>query len=1381
MAWRRITPSLYKGDMPFASIRYFRISGTLPIASLLLAIALIQPVIPANGLTFGEIMNISNTEGSSKAPQIAAAENGNIYVLWQDTEVSPDILFAANTDPDNGFGDPVNVSNDFTPESGAKLAASNDNVFIVWFENDGEVYFTSGSVDDTGSVAFGGQTNLSDNPEASRNPQIASSGNSVYVVWEGDVDDSGMPDIFYSNSTDGGQSFGASVNLSNNDGSSRNPRIAVAESGNVYIAWQDDTPNPEIEEAIFVRASIDGGISFGEIAEANNPEGLANNPSIIPNGEAELYLLWQDASQDRDIFLAPGTIGTSDASITFGEFANVSDNSGDSTGGQSVVSGTGLVYVGWIDDFTGSNDVLIANSTDGGLTFSSPLVLSSSASVTPGSLQMAILPSNQEDLYLFWSDTNVGGGGDIFIAEIKDSGHSIRTPINLSNNEGISQKPAPTVFAENLYVAWQDASPNNNEILFRAISTAVGEPSNIIIERVSDTTPKWNITIHVNGTTNGVDSDTVTVDWGDGTSTANVTVSGNTWGPVSHSYGSSSVGPNEIIAKLLDSQGSVKATSSPSQVNVLKHATSLVIENSPNVVLQGDILGLTGVLNDQEDGTGIEGAAITFNGTGASGLIDAVADSNGTYSTEGPSPSSAGTLWNVQASFAGDSAYEASSSSIVTYDTASLSATRFTVPVGAPSVVELQGFDASISFDTIHEEGTLFISECETLDSLRYLPLGLCTTMSFTEDLLPDSFAHLTISYSNITLPNGHAVEEIDMFHEGAEGIVDITESRNPATGTVTGKIKTFSNFVVGVALHEPADGEVIRKQIFLGKNDVVFNDLPPRSMTFSDTQFAVGSIVTATVKDDAEDLDESTVQMITANITSSSDPEGILLTLTETGNDTALFSGTFTLVGSSSSSNKSHLHAEGGDTITGSYVPETGTTFRVIFDEVAESGLAELRKFVLDPTPDINQPLFDRIGNAYEVRFLDAKLALETNMEIIMSYADVDLNVGKEIFIDRFSVMQFDPDSPPSGAFVWIDITSDESGEPINTDEETVAGLTTFPSRFIIGHDVRNPPGGAGGGPVKSGVVVLDSVASVGNNEDSDGIDQSDNSRNGGGGGTRSSTISQLASGENVQTTNIVGSEYVGVKFDFVDSGNGQLRIETEDLAKLEETFEEVILRNGEEQGIVQIDGTRYSTAGTIFDIDGSALSFQGMLDVTIPYDDGIVLSSGAESDVRFLHYDEDQKKWADATIAIDTEKNSVTGELSSFSSVVAAVVDDGTFGETYFDHNPGNRIVMERVGSMAIDAATGEDTLITATIKNVQRFDQTFAYVVQLVDERGVAQHIDWQRGSLSKGEYLEVSTSWVPEEKGSYSALIFVWSNMDDPMLLSDSVYREILVSE
>jgi hypothetical protein len=73
-------------------------------------------------------------------------------------------------------------------------------------------------------------------------------------------------EIFYKLSINGGTSFGNTVNLSNNAGSSGFPGVA-ATGNNVCVMWSDsDFGNVEI----FYRRSTDGGMSFGPIDNLGN-------------------------------------------------------------------------------------------------------------------------------------------------------------------------------------------------------------------------------------------------------------------------------------------------------------------------------------------------------------------------------------------------------------------------------------------------------------------------------------------------------------------------------------------------------------------------------------------------------------------------------------------------------------------------------------------------------------------------------------------------------------------------------------------------------------------------------------------------------------------------------------------------------------------------------------------------------------------------------------------------------------------------------------------------------------------------------------------------------------------------------------------------------
>ena len=79
------------------------------------------------------------------------------------------------------------------------------------------------AVSNNNGISFGTPINLSNNTGGSFDPQIAASGNNVYVTWTDNT--SGNDDIFVITNA---QSFGTPVNISNNPGLSETPQIATS-------------------------------------------------------------------------------------------------------------------------------------------------------------------------------------------------------------------------------------------------------------------------------------------------------------------------------------------------------------------------------------------------------------------------------------------------------------------------------------------------------------------------------------------------------------------------------------------------------------------------------------------------------------------------------------------------------------------------------------------------------------------------------------------------------------------------------------------------------------------------------------------------------------------------------------------------------------------------------------------------------------------------------------------------------------------------------------------------------------------------------------------------------------------------------------------------
>ncbi len=149
------------------------------------------------------------------------------------TKVSSEPLFVSF------FGETIKIINGSRNAFSPQIAASGNNVYVVWADKStgyGDIYLEKITNNNT---TFNSTINLSNNNGNSTNPQIAASGNNVYVVWadnSGSADGNG--DVLFSSSTDNGTSFDKPTNLSNNNGNSTNPQIA-ASGNNVYVLWSD--------------------------------------------------------------------------------------------------------------------------------------------------------------------------------------------------------------------------------------------------------------------------------------------------------------------------------------------------------------------------------------------------------------------------------------------------------------------------------------------------------------------------------------------------------------------------------------------------------------------------------------------------------------------------------------------------------------------------------------------------------------------------------------------------------------------------------------------------------------------------------------------------------------------------------------------------------------------------------------------------------------------------------------------------------------------------------------------------------------------------------------------------------------------------------------
>jgi hypothetical protein len=376
-------------------------------------------------------------------------------------------------------------------------------------------------------IEFSRPVNLSNNSKDSVYAQIASEGDSVYVVWEendpkpqeqeqgqGQKNTSFFKnnnnynirnyDILLMKSVDGGVSFEKEINLSNNLGFSEHPQIAV--SGEfVHVTWLDNSHSTGKD--ILYRKSTDGGKTFSEIINLSNStnsvssKGATSEYLEIAAEGKNVYAVWQETipqiidtdnlssneSTDTTFMKSNSNIilrASSDGGNNFREPLALSNDAFKSYP-KIAASENGGVYLVWNvgiiseDDTTTINGdannnnnsntgIFFSRSIDNGDSFGEPIKLST-AGESIGESQISTRDNN---VYVVWGgnpDEKVVG--DLFFTRSIDNGKSFSRPITLEEGNTLNVEVAADRY-NNVYVAWQaELADGNEEILIKRSST----------------------------------------------------------------------------------------------------------------------------------------------------------------------------------------------------------------------------------------------------------------------------------------------------------------------------------------------------------------------------------------------------------------------------------------------------------------------------------------------------------------------------------------------------------------------------------------------------------------------------------------------------------------------------------------------------------------------------------------------------------------------------------------------------------------------------------------------------------------------------------------------------------------------------------------------
>lgn len=108
-------------------------------------------------------------------------------------------------------------------------------------------------------------------------------------------------------------------------------------------------------------------------------------------------------------------------------------------------------------------------------------------------------------------------------------------------------------------------------------------------------------------------------------------------------------------------------------------------------------------------------------------------------------------------------------------------------------------------------------------------------------------------------------------------------------------------------------------------------------------------------------------------------------------------------------------------------------------------------------------------------------------------------------------------------------------------------------------------------------------------------------------------------------------------------------------------------------------------------------------------------------------------------------------------------------------------NLDVLAQNGESINGLKVGQAGMIFSKIKNELDYEQDFAYIVQIKDEKNDVVSLSWVTGLAIPSQELGMSVSWIPEKSGEYTIERFIWNSIKGAIPLDDSNYTEILVRD
>jgi hypothetical protein len=271
------------------------------------------------------------------------------------------------------------------------------------------------------------------------------------------------------------------------------PTVVAAKDGTIYVGWTAKAAAEGHATNLFLSASRDGGKSFEPPVKVNDDktEVVHGMHSLAVDERGRIFLAWLDERSvkmdesgkmdehqmeaNREVYVASSENG----GRTFSQNRLVAREACPCCKTAITVSSEGRVYVAWRQVLPGNyRHIAVSSSTDGGQTFSTPVIASDDKWMIAGCPVSgpALFTASDNSLRVLWYSAGEAGQPGLYWSESRDGGKSFSARKALAEGAAFGNPQLLSGPGNNLTAIWESNQAGASKIIVARLDNA-GTPA----------------------------------------------------------------------------------------------------------------------------------------------------------------------------------------------------------------------------------------------------------------------------------------------------------------------------------------------------------------------------------------------------------------------------------------------------------------------------------------------------------------------------------------------------------------------------------------------------------------------------------------------------------------------------------------------------------------------------------------------------------------------------------------------------------------------------------------------------------------------------------------------------------------------------------------